>query len=92
MSATELVTTGIAERTSRRSFLGRSGKWLLGAVGGGTLFALSAQSARAQGCSCSNPCLYKTDCTCYPKYRFYYQCPDCNTNQCQYSTCTNFGC
>ena len=50
------VATGIAKRTSRRGFLGRSGQLFIGLVGGSALLSLMAGPAGAVAdCSCTNP-------------------------------------
>jgi hypothetical protein len=86
------AATELANRTSRRGFLARSGKLALGVVGVSTLALLTAETARAGCTNCPNPCLYFTNCSCSPYYRFYYMCPSCTYTVCLYSTCTNIGC
>ena len=54
----KLVTsaaTGIAQRTSRRSFLGRTGQLLLGVVGGSTLLTLMSGVAQAATAAAAIP-------------------------------------
>ena len=96
----KLVTsaaTGIAQRTSRRSFLGRTGQLLLGVVGGSTLLTLMSGVAQAAtACSCSNPCFCWTTCSCGTpaRLRKHYDCPykSCSDYRCTYSVCTGIAC
>jgi hypothetical protein len=95
----KLVTsaaTGIAQRTSRRGFLGRTGQLLLGVVGGSTLLALMTGVAQGAGCSCANPCFHWTTCGCGtpPRLKKHYDCPDhsCSDPRCTYSVCTGIAC
>lgn len=50
----EGMAAELANRASRRSFLGRTAKILVGVVGGGVAAGAMAQPAHA-GCSCGNP-------------------------------------
>jgi hypothetical protein len=57
---------GLASRTSRRSFLGRTGKLAVGLVGGSALLALMTETAQASSCpGCSNPCFHWNTCDCW---------------------------
>jgi hypothetical protein len=92
------AATGIAKRTSRRGFLGRTGQVLLGIVGGSTLFALMTGTAQA-GCPGYNCCLHWYTCDCSTPYlghwrRKHYDCP-CRRDPpplCQYTVCTQTFC
>ena len=87
---------GLASRTSRRSFLGRTGKLAVGLVGGSALFALMTETAQATGCpGCSNPCFHWNTCDCWGnpwKIRNHYDCPSCSRVDCQFSVCTGVLC
>lgn len=96
-----MAATGLANRTSRRGFLGRAGQLLLGVVGGSALMALMAGTAKAEtdgilGCpDCPNPCLHWGTCTCSSNTRMrnHYDCPACQPKPaCNFTTCTNFAC
>ena len=91
------VATGIAKRTSRRGFLGRSGQLFLGLVGGSALLGLMAGPAQAMAdCSCSNPCYCWTDCVCGTnpmRIAKMYDCPVCGQfAMCAFPRCTNLTC
>lgn len=88
----EGAASELASRTSRRGFLGRTGRALLAAVGGAALTALSASPATA--CSCSSPCYVGSDCGCSPRLRRIYACPykGCSDPWCYYSRCTQLAC
>lgn len=98
---TKVVTTaasGLAKRTSRRGFLGKSGHFLLALVGGSALMALMAGTAQAAEqrtnlfCTCSNPCYHWSTC-CATKVRKHYECPVCGPNHtCEYTICTQLAC
>jgi hypothetical protein len=97
---TRLVTSfagGLANRTSRRSFLGRSGQLLLGAVGGSALLGLIAGTAHGTIlCTCNTPCLHWTTCDCGGnpvfKIKNHYDCPGCLHVDCAFTRCTNLTC
>jgi hypothetical protein len=91
------VATGIAKRTSRRGFLGRSGQLFFGLVGGSALLGLMAGPAGATAdCSCANPCYCWTDCICGgtpPRIAKIYDCYVCGPNAiCTFFRCTNLTC
>jgi hypothetical protein len=92
------VATGIAKRTSRRGFLGRSGQLFVGLVGGSALFGLMAGNAGATitDCSCSSPCYCWTDCLCGTnpmRIAKLYDCPVCGQfAMCRILRCTNLTC
>jgi hypothetical protein len=93
--------TGLAKRTSRRGFLGRSGRLLVGLVGGSALVGLMAPTAQA-ACSCPSPCLHWWTCDCgtspyadRKRKRKHYDCPVCSTSrfyECSYTVCTSIYC
>jgi hypothetical protein len=92
------VANGIARRTSRRGFLGRTGQLLLGAVGGTALMSLMLGAERAhaddnsvQGC-CDTKCYHWGTCDCSGRLRKHYDCPSCSYILCQYAVCTNLAC
>lgn len=96
---TQLVsnaTTGIASRSSRKSFLGRTGKVMLGIVGAAAASAAFPDQAHAGGsCPCSqgNGCQYQTTCDCVGnKITYWYRCPNCETELCTYTQCTTILC
>ena len=91
------VATGIAKRTSRRGFLGRSGQLFLGLVGGSALLGLMAGPAGATAdCSCTDPCYCWTDCVCGgtpPRIGKLYDCYVCGPRAiCTFVRCTNLTC
>jgi hypothetical protein len=91
------VATGIAKRTSRRGFLGRSGTLFLGLVGGSALLGLMAGPADATAdCTCSNPCYHWNACICGSnpvRIGKIYDCPVCGPNAiCTFFRCTNLTC
>jgi hypothetical protein len=92
------VAAGIAKRTSRRGFLGRSGQLFLGLVGGSALLGLMTGAGQAQitTCSCSSPCFHWTDCICGgtpPRIGKVYDCPVCGIHAtCTFFRCTNLTC
>jgi hypothetical protein len=93
------AATGIAKRTSRRGFLGRTGQVLLGVVGGSTLLGLMSGTAQAAGCGgYTDCCFHWTTCDCSTPYaghwlRKHYDCPTCGFHvQCQYTVCTQTFC
>jgi hypothetical protein len=100
---TKFTTTAaatLANRVSRRSFLGRSGQMLLGVVGGSALYMLMAGNANAAAtaqltCSCSSPCLHWGSCTCSgsTRMRNHYMCDGCYPQaRCEFTRCTNIPC
>jgi hypothetical protein len=94
------AATGIAKRTSRRGFLGRTGQLLLGVVGGSTLLTLMSGTAHAtiQGCpGWGDCCFHWYTCDCSSPYaghwrRKHYDCPTCNRVECQFTVCTQTFC
>jgi hypothetical protein len=92
------AATGIARRTSRRGFLGRTGQLLLGVVGGSTLLGLMTGTAQAAGCPGFTCCLHWYTCDCSTPYlghwrRKHYDCPCNHVNPlCQYTVCTQTFC
>lgn len=89
------AAVSLANRTSRRGFLGRTSTLLVGLVGGGALTALLAgtaagaePNATTASCSCPNPCLAWINCTCGPsRIMKHYQCPQCRDYLCEYQVC-----
>jgi hypothetical protein len=90
--------TGIAKRTSRRGFLGRSGQLFLGLVGGSALLGLMSGTgeARITDCTCANPCYHWMDCVCSVnpmRMGKIYDCPVCGPRaMCMFKRCTNITC
>jgi hypothetical protein len=87
------AATELATRTSRRSFLARSSKVMLGVVGGGIAAALMASPAYA-ACDCGHGICDSTcpsSCGCSPacKAKVCYACPDCAHQRC---CCTGITC
>jgi hypothetical protein len=91
------LATGIAKRTSRRGFLGRSGQLFLGLVGGSALLGLMSGVGQARTtCTCSNPCYHWQDCVCGTnplRIGKIYDCPVCGMfAMCMFKRCTNLTC
>ena len=104
---TKLITTaasGLARRTSRRGFLGRTARLMIGVVGGSALLSLMASPAMAEGtsrtvrggCACRNPCLAWATCSCGPDgartLDFHWHCPGCGNYRCEYYRCSTRRC
>jgi hypothetical protein len=91
------AATELATRTSRRSFLARTGKVLLGLVGGAVAAGVVAETASAQHCTC--PFFYwicSTECPSdrcpqdpAPQAYTCYACPNCDSQRC---CCTGVTC
>lgn len=90
------TASGIANRNSRRGFLGRSGTFVLGIVGASTLAGAVAEQAHAADlcpCSSGNGCLTQYTCDCVgSRLAGHYACPSCEDVQCTYTRCTLITC
>jgi hypothetical protein len=88
------TTSEFATRTSRRGFIARSGKMLLGIVGGGVVAAATAQAAFAANCDCghgicSSTCPYPSCNQNPPQAHTCYACNTCSNQRC---CCTGVTC
>lgn len=85
-----MAASGLGERTSRRGFLARSGRLIMGLVGGSTLLTLMAQPASAQ-CRCANACPAWWTCGCGlrgNRLQIHWWCPSCSNFRCEYYQCS----
>src|SRR5829696_6576590 len=94
------TATALASRTSRRSFIGRTSKLVLGVLAGSATAGIFAQTASAacddNQCQsfCPEPCVYQTSCECVgDKIARWWQCPTCEFQACTWGPCcTNITC
>jgi hypothetical protein len=90
------VTTELANRTSRRGFLGRTSGLLAGVVGLGTGALVLADSAGATGCGCPSGNCKKCEsvsCPCVGnRIAFAYYCDSCITGQFDHYECSQITC
>lgn len=86
------LTSELANRTSRRSFLGKSTKLLLGIVGAGAVAGTLAEPAFAQ-CECQTPIQCELgDCLCAgSRHTWVWRCGDCN-GCVHHETCSEVTC